>query len=93
MIHEEVRYRDEAANAQSCSLLKHPNSFCGGMFKLNAKFDSDSLLYSFSHFECDGHPVHTLTQWRLTPILTSTVKSSLFTHAHSSPFSSPARLH
>ena len=31
--------------AQSCGLLNHPNSFYGGMFKLNAKFDVDSLLY------------------------------------------------
>ena len=30
----------------SCGLMNHPNSFHGGMFKLNAKFDADSLLYS-----------------------------------------------
>ena len=36
--------------ASSPSLLNHPNNFCGGMFKLNAKFDADSLLYSLSHF-------------------------------------------
>ena len=75
------------------SLLKHPNSFCGGMFKINAKFDADLLLYSLSHFECEGHIVHMLTQWHLPPTLTSTVKSSLFTHAHSSPLSLAARLH
>ena len=34
--------------AHSCGLLNHPNSFHGGMFKLNAKFDGDSLLYSLS---------------------------------------------
>ena len=55
------------------------------MFKLNTKFDSDSLLYSLSHFECDGHTVHMLTQWHLPPPLTSTVKLSLFTHTQSSP--------
>ena len=44
------------------SLLNHLNSFCGGIFKLNAKFDADSLLYSLSHFECKGHTVHVLTQ-------------------------------
>ena len=49
------------------------------MFKLNAKFDADSLLYLLSHFECDGHTVHMLTQRFLPPPLTSTVKSSLFT--------------
>ena len=33
--------------AHSCSLLNHLNSFRGEIFKLNAKFDADSLLYSF----------------------------------------------
>ena len=63
-----------------------------GMFKLNAKFDADSLLYLLSHFECDSHTVHMVTQGRLLPPLTSTVKLSLFTHAHSSPLSLAARL-
>ena len=49
------------------SLLNHPNSFHRGMFKLNAKFDADLLLYLLSHFECDGHTVHMLTQWHLPP--------------------------
>ena len=79
--------------ARSCSLLYHPNSFHKGMFKLNAKFDADSLLYLISHFECDGHTVHMLTQWCLLPPLTSTVKSSLFMYAHSSPLSLAARSH
>ena len=57
------------------------------MFKLNAKFGAVSLLYALSHFECDGHTVLMLTQWCLPPPLTSTVKLSLFTHAHSSPLS------
>ena len=34
-----------------------------------------------------------LTQWHLLPSLTSTVKSSLFTQAHSSPVFFAARLH
>ena len=63
------------------------------MFKLNAKFDADSLLYSPSHFEYDNHTVHMLTQQCLLPPLTSTVKSSSFTHAHSSPLSLAGRLH
>ena len=63
------------------------------MFKLNAKLDEDSLLYLLSHFECNGHTVHMLTQWHLPPPLTSTVKLSLFTHGHSSPLSLAARLH
>ena len=53
--------------AHSCSLLNHPNSFCWGMFKLNAKFDTDSLLYWLSQFECVGHTIHMLTQWHLLP--------------------------
>ena len=76
--------------AHSHGLLKHPNSFRGRMFKLNTKSDIDSLLYSLSHFECHSHTVHMLTQWHLLPPVTSTVKSSLFTHVHSSPLSSAA---
>ena len=60
---------------------------------LNAKFDANLLLYSLSYFECDGHTVHMLTQWNLLPPLTSTVKSSLFTHVHSSLLSLATRLH
>ena len=63
------------------------------MFKLNIKFDADLLPYWFSHFECDGHTVHVFTQQRLLPPLTSTVKSSWFTHVCSSPLSLAARLH
>ena len=73
--------------AHSCGLLNHLNSFHRGMFKFNTKFDADFLLYFLSYFECNSHTVHMLTQWHLLPLLTSTVKSSLFTHAHSSPLS------
>ena len=38
--------------AHSCGLLNHPNSFHGGMFKLNTKSDAHSLLCSLSQFEC-----------------------------------------
>ena len=79
--------------AHSCGLLNHLNSFCGGMFKHKAIFDADSLLYSLSHFECEGHTVHMLTQWHLPPPRTSTVKSSLFMHTHPSPLSLATRLH
>ena len=75
------------------SLLSHLNSFCRRMFKLSTKFDANSLLYLLSHFECNGHTIHMLTQWHLPPPLTSTVKLSLFTHVHSSPLSLAARLH
>ena len=76
----------------NCGLLSNPNTFHGGMFKLNAKFDANSWLYSLNHFECDGHTVHMLTQWYLIIPTTSTVRSSLFTHVHSSLFSLAARL-
>ena len=62
---EGVHCRDEAANHQlpiAPGLLNHPNSFHGGMFKLNTKFGADLLLYSVSHFECDSHMVHMLSQ-------------------------------
>ena len=54
------------------------------MFKLHAKFDADLLFFSLNYFACDNHTVHMLTQQCLSPSLTSTVKSSLFTYAHSS---------
>ena len=66
---------DEAANHQlpiAAGLPNHLDSFCGGLFKLNAKFDADSLLRFLGHFECYGHTVHMLTQQRLPPPLTST---------------------
>ena len=81
------------SNIDPESLLNHLNCFHGGMFKLNAKFDEDSFFYSLSHFECDSHTVDTLTQWHLPSPLTSTVKSLLFTHAHSSPLSLATSLH
>ena len=59
--------------AQSCSLLNHLNSSHGRMFKLNAKFDVDSLLYllilnvTTTQYTCSlngvYHP-HWLVQWR-----------------------------
>ena len=72
--------------AQSCGLLNHLNSFCGRMFKLNAKFDADLLLYSLSHFESEDTKYTCSFSSVFTP-LTSTVKSPLFTHVHSSSFS------
>ena len=94
-MHEWACCRDEAANHQlpiavafwviQTVSIEECSSF--------TKFDADPLFYSFSHFEWDGHTVHTLTQWCLPPPLTSTVKSLLFTYMHSSPLSLDARLH
>ena len=67
--------------AHRSRLLIHANSFYRGMFKLNAKFNADSLLYSVifnvtaTQYPCSLNSVY-------CPLLTSTVKSSLFTHAH-----------
>ena len=68
MIHEHVLVVIQLPLVDhSCGFLNHLNSFHGGMFKLNAKFDADSLLYLLSHFECNGHTVHMLTQWHPPP--------------------------
>ena len=78
--------------AHTCGLLNHLNSFHRGMFKLNAKFDADSWLYSLilnamaTQYTCSLNGIY-CPHW-----LVSTVKS-LFTHAHSSPLSLAARLH
>ena len=79
--------------AHSCGLLNHPHSFQGGMFKLMAKFDIGSLLYSLM-CGCWMRQPHSTHVHSMTPTtsLTSTVKL-LFTHAHSSPLSLAARLH
>ena len=55
--------------AHSCGLLTHLNISCRGMFKPNAKFDVDSLLYLLGHFDWDRHTVqvHMLTQQHLRP--------------------------
>ena len=79
--------------AHHCGLLNHLNSFHGGILKLNAKCDADSLLYWLSHFECESQTVHMLTQQHLPPPLTRTVKLSLFMHVRSSPLSLAARSH
>ena len=62
-------------------------------YKNKLKMDKTLKYKSFSHFEHDGHAVHMLIQWNLPPPLTSTVKSSLFTHVHSSPLSLATGLH
>ena len=79
--------------AHSCGLLNYPNSFFRGMFKVNAKFDADSfstcsviLNTMATQYSCSLSGASPLT-------LTSTLKSSLFIHAHSSLFSLAAKLH
>ena len=95
VMHEQACCHDEPANHQ----LPIAAAFwilwivSRRIFKLNAKGNADLLLYSLSHFECNGRTVHMLTQWRLPPPPTSKVKLPLFTHAHSSPLSLAVRLH
>ena len=87
MIHAQAHCCDEVTKHQlpiAAVFKVNLNSFHRGMFKLNANFDTDLLLYSLIHFECNGHTVHMLTQL-LLPSLTITVNSSLFMHAESSP--------
>ena len=79
--------------AHSCSLLNHPNSFRGGMFKLNTKSDADFLLYSLSHFWMQWPHSTRAHSMASTTSADSTVKLSLFIYAHSSPLSLAARLH
>ena len=61
--------------------------------------ECSSLTQNFTQICCSTQlfwmrwPHSTHTQWCLPPPLTSTLKSSLFTHAHSSPLSLAARLH
>ena len=64
--------------AHSWGLRNHPNNFHRGMFKLNTKFGANWLFCLLSHFECDDHTVHMLTQQHLLPPLTSRLKLSLF---------------
>ena len=71
-------------------LLNHADSFHGGMFKLNPKIWCRFVVL-LTQLECNNHTEHVLTQWCLPPSLTSTGKSSLFMHVHSSPLSLAAR--
>lgn len=77
--------------ASYLSLLNHPNSFQRNVQawrKIWCRF-----VALLAQCEFNGHTVHMLTQLHLGPPLTSTVKSSLFTHAHSSPLFLAARLY
>ena len=75
------------------SLLNHPNSFCGGMFKLKARFDADLLPYSLILNATATQYTRSFNGVYHRPPLTRAVTVSLFTHAHSSPLSLAARVH
>ena len=94
VIHERAHCHDEAADHQ----LLIAAAFW--MIWIVSVEECSSLLQNvmqiccvLTHFECDSHRAHMFTQWGLLPPLTSSVKSSLFVHAHSSPLSLASRLH
>ena len=69
-IYEWAHCHDEAANHQLPIAMAFWIIWIvsrRGMSKLNTKFYADSLFYSLNHFECDGHTVYMLTQWRPPP--------------------------
>ena len=95
MTHEQVRCFDEAAN--------HQLPVAGGFWiiRIVSGEECSSLMQNWCRFVAllaqsfwmwQPHR-HMLTQKHLPPPLTSTGKSSLFTHTHSSPLSLAARLH
>ena len=77
----------------SCGLLNNPNCFHRGMFKVNTKFECRFIaLLAQSFWIGWSHSTHSHSTVSTAP-LTTTVKSSLFTHVHSSPLALAARLH
>ena len=91
---EQVHCCDEAANHQ----LPIPAAFW--IIWVVSVEEYSSLTQNLMQIHCCpcsvifwlSHTVHMLTQQHLPPLLTSTVKSSLFTHVHSSPLFLAARL-
>ena len=103
MMHEQLICSDEAANHQL------PTAVAFWIIQIVSMAECPSSMQNLMQICCSTHSVilhalatqytlrtiHTVhsTQWHLPPALTSLVKSSLFTHAHSSPLSFTARLH
>ena len=95
-VHEQVHCYDEAANHQL------PIAAAFWMISIVFAEECPNLMQNLMQIHCSTHsvilnamatPGHMLTQQYLPPPLTSTLKSSLFTHVHSSPLSLAARLH
>ena len=93
-MHEQARCPDEAASHQL------PTAVAFWIIWIVSLEEYSSLTQNvmrfialLTHFECDGHTAHMLTQQHLPAPLTSTVKLSLFTHVHSGPLSLPPGLH
>ena len=77
--------------AHNCGLLNHPNSFPRGWSSLMQILMQIHCFTPSVILNVMATQVHLLTQLLLS--LTSSVKSSLFAHVHSSPFSLAPRLH
>ena len=45
------------------SLLHHPNSFCGGLFELNVKYDADSFIDLLAQWFWVQRPHNTHAHW------------------------------
>ena len=96
-MHEQAHCHDEAASHQL------PIAVASWIICIVFVEEYSSLLQNLMQIPCSTCSVilnatatqYTclLTQWHLLPPQTRTVKSSLFTHVHSSPFSLAARLH
>ena len=95
MMHEWACCGDEAASHQLCMAAASWIIWIVSLEECSSLMQNLMLIHcpTLRHFECDSHTVHMLTQWRLLHPLTSTVKLSLFMHAHSSPSSLSARLY
>ena len=93
MMHEWVPCHSEAANHQL------PIALAFWIIRIVSMEECSSFSQNFMQFRCSTHSAilnaaaTQYTQQSLQPPLTSTVKSSLFTHVHSSPLSLAARLH
>ena len=95
MMHERACCQDEAANHQ----LSTSAAFWS--IQIVSAEECSSLTQNLMQICCSTqscqmwqpHSTHTQTAGRLLPPLTSTVKSWLFMHVHSSPLSLAARLH
>ena len=94
VMHEQLRGHDEAAN--------HRLSIAVDFWIIQIISVEECLSFTqnwcrfvalLTHFEGNGHTVRMLTERHLSPPLTNTVTSSLFTRVHSSPLSLAARLH
>ena len=91
-MHEWARCCDEAASHQL------PIVAAFTIVQIISMEEYSSLMHNlmqihYINFECDDHTVHMLTQRHLPPPVTSTVKSSLLSHGHSSPLSLASKSH